>query len=73
MGTSTNSGYQTHYHWSNPPGDVQPGILNPDSATNPENNPIFGVDPSLLTERATHFNIRIYKQTTNHIHGQQRR
>ena len=53
-GTSTNLGYQTHYHRSNPPRDVQSGILNPDPATNPENNPIFGVDPATLTERATH-------------------
>ena len=53
-GTSTNSGYQTHYHWSNPPRDIQSAILNSDPASNPENNPNFGVDPAPFTERATH-------------------
>ena len=57
-GTSTNSGYQTHYYWSNPPRDIQSAILNSDPASNPENNPIFGVDPALLTERATYSSAR---------------
>ena len=56
--TSTNSGYQTHHHWSNPPRDIQSGIFNPDPATNPEDNPISGVDPALLTKRATHSSAR---------------
>ena len=53
-GTSTNSGYQTQQYWSHPPRDDQSGILYPEPATNPENNPTFGVDPAPLTERATH-------------------
>ena len=51
---STNSDYQTHQHWPNPPRDSQSGIFNPDPATNPGDNPISCVDPALFTERATH-------------------
>ena len=51
---STNSGYQTHQHWPNPPRDSQSGIFNPDPTTNPGDNPISCVDPALFTERATH-------------------
>ena len=51
---STNSGYQTHQHWPNPPRDSQSGIFNPDPTPNPGDNPISCVDPALFTERATH-------------------
>ena len=57
-GTSTHLGYQTHYHWLNPPRDIQPGIFNPEPAPNPEDNPISGVDPALFTERATYSSAR---------------
>ena len=51
---STNSDYQTHQHWPNPPWDSQSGIFNPDPTPNPGDNPISCVDPALFTERATH-------------------
>jgi hypothetical protein len=51
---STYAGYQPQYHWSNPLQDIQHGIFNPEPTPNPEDNPIFGIDPELFTERATH-------------------
>ena len=51
---STHTGYQPQHHWSNPLRDIQPGIFNPEPTPNPEDNPIFGIDPELFSERATH-------------------
>ena len=62
-GTSTHSGYQTHYHWLNPPRNIQPGIFNPEPAPNQEDNPISGVDPALFTKRATYSSARAGQST----------
>ena len=61
--TSTYTDYTTQYHWPNPLLDIQPGILNPEPISNPEDNPIFGIDPELFTERATHSSVRTGQST----------
>ena len=61
--TSTYTDYTTQYHWPNPLRDIQPGILNPETISNPEDNPIFGIDPELFTERATHSSVRTGQST----------
>ena len=57
-GPSTHSSYQPHYHWLNPPRDIQPGTFNPEPTSNSEDNPISGVDPALSTERAIYSSAR---------------
>ena len=58
VGPSTHSSYQPQYHWLSPLRDIQPGIFNPEPASNPEDNPISGIDPELFTERATNSSAR---------------
>ena len=52
-GPSTHTDYQLRYHWLNPLRDIQPGIFNQEPASNPEDNPMFGVDHALSTDRTT--------------------
>ena len=54
----TSSSYKSKYHWLSPLRDIQPGIFNLDPASNPEDNPISGIDPELFTERATNTSAR---------------
>ena len=57
-GPSTHPGYQPRYAWVSPLRDIQPGIFNPETTSNPEDNPISGIDPELFTERATNSSAR---------------
>ena len=67
--TSTYTGYTTQYRWPNPLRDIQPGIFTSEPAPNPDDNPIFGIDPELFTERATHSSVSTGQSThANHQH-----
>ena len=46
-------GNNYEYLWLSPLRDIQPGIFNPETASNPEDNPISDIDSTLFTEGAT--------------------